>query len=263
MKKILTSLLIVTAGLYANAQPDNVSLEKFKGIKAFQDKNFQLLKAKKLSGGEYLVHGIARGRSGFVGIDILVTSDLKYMSVGRTVNTKTNKHVQIQLSPPDIEVVKKFKEKYVLPSFEKDKKIAPIVYGDGDIEFFLFTDPDCPFCKRLERQFRNRGIKKQYKVYIFPIHLNIRGHQLETVEYILSKPMDKRREAMSNLMAGDKKDFNNFKSTPKTKKTVDDWIKKVHSLENYYNIKGTPTIIDQYGADVQNRAFLFKEKKKQ
>ena len=254
-------VFIGVASLFANAEVNSVPLDKFKNIKAFQDENFQLLKAKKLSGGEYLVHGIARGRRGFVGIDILVSSDLKHMSVGRTVDTATNKHVQLQLSPKDIEVVKKFKKKYILPSFEKDKKIAPVVYGDGDIEFFLFTDPDCPFCKRLEKQFRNQGLKKQYKVYVFPIHLNIRGHKLKSVEYILSKPKNKRREAMSNLMVGDKKDYNDFKSTPQTKKAVKEWIKKVSSLEKYYNVRGTPTIVDQYGADVQNRSFLFKDRK--
>ena len=266
MKKILITIFVVAVSVYAsasaNADSSNVSLEKFKKIKAFNDKNFQLLKAQKLSGGEYLVHGIARGRKGFVGIDILVSSDLKHMSIGRTVDTETNKHVQLQLSPKDIEAVKKFKEKYILPSFEKDKKIAPVVYGNGKTEFFLFTDPDCPFCKRLEKQFRNRGLKKQFKIYVFPIHLNIRGHQLKTVEYILSKPRDKRREAMSDLMVGNKKDFNNFKSTPKTKKIVDDWVKKVGSLENYYNIRGTPSIIDQYGADVRDRDFLFKSNQK-
>ena len=257
MKKLLLLIFTISVSLYSNTNV--VPLEKFNEIEAFKDKNFQLIKAKELSGGNFLVHGIARGKNGFVGIDILVSRDLKYMSIGRTVDTATNEHLQLELSSKEIEAVKEFKEKYILPSFDKDKEIAPIVYGEGDIEFFLFTDPDCPFCKNLEKQFREKGLKKQFKVYIFPIHLNIRGHQIKTIEYILSQTKKKRGEAMSNLMMGNTKDFDEFKSTPETKKRVKEWLKKMNSLEKYYSIRGTPTLIDQYGADVKNKSILFKE----
>jgi len=263
MKKILILLAIMLNVVLLAQNTDNeVPTSKFKNIAVFKDKNFELIKAKKLESGDFLIHGIAKGRDKFVGIDILVTSDLKYISVGRTIDAKSNRQIQLKLNNDDLEKIKKFKNKYKLSSFNEIAKKAIVTYGTGEKKYLLFTDPDCPFCKRFEKKIIKNGLKNDVTLYIFPMHLNLRGHNLKSVEYLISLPENKRREAMEKLMTGDKTEYLAFKSTKHSKQIVKKWVKYVDTISRSLKVRGTPTVIDEYGVHIKNFSDLFKSKVK-
>lgn len=229
---------------------EKVSAEPFKKLAVFQDEHFQIIKAMQINGNNYIVHGIAKAPEKFTGVNVFVTQDMKHVSVGRIMSTNSKDEITIELDKEDLAVVEKFKEKYKKASFLKDKELAPVVYGTGTQEYLLFTDPDCPYCKRLEETILAKGLKEDVKLYVFPMHLNIRGHSTQPIEYTISLPSDKRAAAFSDYLSGKDAEYKKFKSTQDTKKKLDAWLQQVETLATEYQVRGTPSIVDQYGTNV-------------
>lgn len=68
------------------------------------------------------------------------------------------------------------KVKTLFNSLPLDKAIK-IQYGNGERKLAVFTDPDCPFCKQLDKEIHTNMKNDNITIYYFMNPLNIPGHE--------------------------------------------------------------------------------------
>ncbi len=68
------------------------------------------------------------------------------------------------------------KVKNLFNSLPWDKAIK-IQYGNGSRKIAIFTDPDCPFCKQLDKEIHTNMKNDNLTIYYFMNPLNIPGHE--------------------------------------------------------------------------------------
>jgi thiol:disulfide interchange protein DsbC len=116
-----------------------------------------------------------------------------------------------------------------------DKAIKK-VKGDGSRQLAIFTDPDCPFCKRLENELKNVDNVTVY-IFLFPLP------QLHP---------DAPRKARAVWCAADQVAawdalMTEGKEPPAAAESCKDPIAEVARLADEYHIQGTPGLIFQSG----------------
>lgn len=68
------------------------------------------------------------------------------------------------------------KSKEFFRSLPTDKAIV-VKYGKGTRKMAVFTDPDCPFCKSLDKEIHTKLTNQDITVYYYMNPLNILGHE--------------------------------------------------------------------------------------
>lgn len=122
------------------------------------------------------------------------------------------------------------------------------VFGKGTEEYILFTDPECPYCKKFESYLPQIESKVKIRVFYFPLESHENAKDLSL--YVMSqKTSAKKIEAMFN--AND-----NLQIAKNAKYTQAELAKLEKSLEEQIqigmklNVQGTPTIFDKEGKSV-------------
>ena len=122
------------------------------------------------------------------------------------------------------------------------------VFGKGTEEYILFTDPECPYCKKFESYLPQIESKVKIRVFYFPLESHENAKDLSL--YIMSqKTSAKKIEAM--FSAND-----NLQIAKNAKYTQAELAKLEKSLEEQIqigmklNVQGTPTIFDKEGKSV-------------
>ena len=131
------------------------------------------------------------------------------------------------------------------------KRIAgkeAFVFGKGTEEYILFTDPECPYCKKFESYLPQIESKVKIRVFYFPLESHENAKDLSL--YVMSqKTSAKKIEAM--FSAND-----NLQIAKNAKYTQAELAKLEKSLEEQIqigmklNVQGTPTIFDKEGKSV-------------
>lgn len=110
-------------------------------------------------------------------------------------------------------------------------KAIPIVKGKGERKIAVFSDPDCPFCKRLEQDLAGMD---NLTVYLFLLPLA----ELHPQAVALSKDIwcaEDRAQAWSAYMLAGKK--------PEAGRSCDHPVDAIAKLAGELGIQGTPAII--------------------
>jgi len=166
----------------------------------------------------------------------------KYILLGNgpfanIVNMKTKEN----LTREEVQNLNKLSQSEV---HELDKYVA-FTYGHKGKVVYLFTDPECPFCHRLEptlKKLADEG-KIQIKVILFPLPFH--PHAREKAVAIVCKHI------------GWKGLFNQY-WTPERMEKLKDWqceegrelVRKSIEIGNKYGVSGTPTMITQEGKKI-------------
>lgn len=109
-----------------------------------------------------------------------------------------------------------------------------IVKGTGANKFAVFSDPDCPYCKKLETSLQSMTDYTEY-VFLFPIDGLHPGSSSKAQSIWCSKnPAKAWKEA---LVDG---------KTPETK-TCANPVEKDKTLGSGFGVQGTPTLINSKG----------------
>ncbi|MDD5056554.1 MAG: DsbC family protein [Sideroxydans sp.] len=117
-------------------------------------------------------------------------------------------------------------------------KAIKVVKGDGKRVFAVFTDPDCPFCKRLESSLKDVDNFTMY-VYMFPIT----GLHPESESHANSIWCAKDRSvAWSDFLLNDK--------LPEGKADCATPVQELIALGQELGVQGTPTLFRPDGARV-------------
>ena len=122
------------------------------------------------------------------------------------------------------------------------------VFGKGTEEYILFTDPECPYCKKFESYLPQIESKVKIRVFYFPLESHENAKDLSL--YVMSqKTSAKKIEAM--FSAND-----NLQIAKNAKYTQAELAKLEKSLEEQIqigmklNVQGTPTLFDKEAKSV-------------
>ena len=181
MKKLLLTSVFVASALFgqdAELQKVKNDLENNSGLKNFNTKILEIQKLKNTDGW-YTAIGVQETQQG-----------------NRTFNFTTNKNVIIFGGAYDINSGENLSLKV---DYNKLKESANYTIGNGEKEYFLITDPECPYCKQLEEKLPL--LKDKAKIHVFltadviPTHWLAKG----VINYINSLPADKKEAEARKL----------------------------------------------------------------
>ena len=158
---------------------------------------------------------------------VFVSSDLKYLISGQVMDLTANKSLTQELVDANRPKMK---------ISDLNTKDAILLKGtSGKKKLFVFSDPDCPYCKQVEKQF---GDLKNVSIYIFPMPLaGLHPNAVATTENIwCSKD---KATAWHGYVA------NGTPVAPVAK--CDTPIDRNLALAQKYGINGTPALIFEDG----------------
>ncbi len=182
----------------------------------------------------YMLEGRSRGKV----INIFITKDFKTTIVGAGFDENGRKiEFLIDMKP------------YTKKALWKT--------GNGKKEYFLFTDPQCPYCKRFEQNLKH--LKKDITLYVFLLPLDFHNDSRAMSRYILSKKSSKQRaKAMQDIINGDTS-YKTAKYSKKESKKLDEMIDESIQISQKLNIRGTPSVLDINGKQIMWTTLFNKE----
>ena len=234
-RSIVAFFLVVSVVSYANVHTfKEVSLDKVKIIPGVH-----ATKAYT-NGSIYYIKGYTERDGKRLPIVFFETMDKKVMFFGKIYDENGTR---ITL-PSD---VKKF------------KKYASFTYGNGKDEYYLFTDPDCPFCKRFEHRVVEKLPKDRITIhyFLFPLEMLHPTAKAKTL-YVLMQPKKRRREELLKIMQGKSESWKNIDTNSTRYKQAKKELEKLKEIAQTLNVNGTPTLFDAKGDEVANPFMLPK-----
>jgi len=169
---------------------------------------------------------------------LFLTKDKKNLIAGKVYNTKTSTELSI---PNDISILKG-KEGFS--------------YGTGSDEYYLFTDPECPYCKKFEAYLPK--LKDHIKINVFFFPLSFHKNAKELSYFILShKNKDAKAQAMFEAEV-------NNEAYKNRKYENGEKAKYIEMVDNHLNlgvqlgVRGTPTVYDANGKSIVWTSLLEK-----
>ena len=145
-------------------------------------------------------------------------------------------------------------------SFPKNMKIVKegvaFKIGHGPKEIYLVTDPECQFCRRLERNLP-KDFKDKYTVNVIPMPLSFHRHAKQMYYYIFAGKNDQERaKRMKDVMTGKDDNWQNYKPTPKEQEKYNKMIEKGYKAAKELGARGTPSVYDKNGHPINYMELL-------
>ena len=226
---------------FASLFSKEITIKDFEGLSSLEQYNIKVEEFKTLE-GLYLLKAVMETRKGKRGVTLAVSKDLKYTFLGRVIDNDTGEMVYIKNSP--------------LPY----KKDASFIYGSGKDEYYIFTDPQCPYCKRFEKRLSSFDLKDKIKIYYFLFPLSFHNEALPMSRYILSRKNDDLKVKALHQVTVENSDTykKNQNYSPKELGRIDEHISLVKDIVKKLGVTGTPTILKPDGSRITAEQ-LFKE----
>jgi thiol:disulfide interchange protein DsbC len=160
--------------------------------------------------------------------NIYITADKKYTIIGRILNNKNGSILQANFP-----VSKKVVEKGISFTFGKGKK-----------DLYVVTDPECPFCRMMEKETKD-NLSKNYKVHVILFPLPFHKHAKAMSCYILAGKNDTERAKRfkETLLGGNQ--WKNYKPTKKELQKCMQELQKSKKAAIELQAKGTPSVYDK------------------
>lgn len=229
MKKIISGALLTVGLLFAQDKIHYLSKQKTiellkvlpnskKIINGYKNGSMNIYAEKK--DGIYVVmfKGQRRGQ-------LYITLNKKYAIFGNVIDLKKKHNIM-----GDFPLNKKIIEKGVA-----------FTYGSGNKTIYLVTDPQCPYCRMLERKEGDKLLKK-YKIKVILFPLPFHQYARPMTKYILAGKNNMEKAARLRRILHGSNEWKNFKPTPAQEKQIEKKMKEMQAAVNELGAQGTPTI---------------------
>ena len=158
---------------------------------------------------------------------LYVTADKKYTILGRVLT----KNGQL-----------------LIPNFPKNpdiiKKGVMFTFGKGNKDIYIVTDPECLFCRALEKE-KREILAKNYRVHVILYPLPFHKYAKPMSYYILAGKTDKERaKRMKQTLLGGN-EWKNFHPTKEEIKQFNEELKKSKKAASELGAQGTPSVYDK------------------
>merc|ERR1711991_696657 len=158
------------------------------------------------------------------------TKDKKYLIAGNVISTTDGKKLDV---PVDLSAIRG-KEAFT--------------FGKGKDEYFLFTDPECPYCKKFESYFTQVEDKVKIRIFFFPLSFHANAKDISL--YVMSQ---KSQDAKVKAFLNTTKDTPAFKNRKISKAELAKLEKKLNTQMDIgakLGVAGTPSLFDGKGNKV-------------
>ncbi len=136
-------------------------------------------------------------------------------------------------------------------------KEAAYTYGTGAKNYYVFTDPECPFCQTFEKNLIN--LKKDVTLHVFLYPLPFHKHAIAMSQYILSQKTSKgRAKAIADIAKGDLS-YKMATYSKKAMKQFADILSRHKKIANTIGVRGTPSVYTQDGQSLSWVSLLTKK----
>jgi len=138
-----------------------------------------------------------------------------------------------------------------LIKFPSDEKVVKngisFSYGSGKKEIYLVTDPECPYCKRFEKN--AQGKLKDYTVHVILFPLKFHKKAPMMVEWIMQGKDDAEKiERYQKMMLEESTEYNSLTKDDKKpfsySSDIKDKIEKSMKAALELDARGTPMVFD-------------------
>jgi len=234
LKKSFISLVVATLSLNANFLSKDTVDKDFNNLEIFKKNNVTVSSVYK-EGNIYITNIKVNNMKDTV----FLSEDKKYMFTGG-ISTESNG--EALSSPVNLNIAKN-KEAFT--------------FGKGEEEYLLFTDPECPFCKKFEEFLPELENKVKIKVFYLPL-VDMHPTAKEVSKYQMSL---KDKMPIIDILKIDNKNpgFINRTYDEKTSKLLEDKVNEQMKIADEFNINSTPTLIDSKGKKITWTNFLQKQ----
>jgi len=224
IKSIFIALVLVSTA-NASSKISQNEIKEMESLPLFQGAEVSI-KDGYDKGSVYILNVTVRGQSD----SIYLTKDKKYLISGDVMSTKDGQRLEI---PADMSVTQG-KEAFT--------------FGTGKDEYILFTDTECPYCKKFESYFSQIEDKVKIKIFFYPLasHSNAKDISL----YIMNQKSYKDKvDALLNTTK-DTPAFVNRKIDTKKLKKLEAHLTEQMEVAKKLGVRGTPSIFDTEGNKV-------------
>jgi thiol:disulfide interchange protein DsbC len=223
VKKLLIGVFALALGLNASTKEvSKTEIAQMEQLELFKKAQIKITKAFDI-GSLYILNITVQGNKD----EIYLTKDKKFILSGDVIDSNNGMKIS---APVDLTGV---------------RGKEALVYGNGKDEYFLFTDPECPFCKKFESYLPQIKDKVKIRVFYFPLESHENAKDLSL--YIMSQKttaqkIDAMFDANENLDKAKNAKYSQAQLA-KLEKHLDEQVEIGMNL----NVQGTPTIFDKNG----------------
>ncbi len=230
MKKFLLSLVIAGSLFASDKLLSNQELNSvlkatplYPQLENMIKKNNAKIRATKKDGFYIIEVSTNRGKA-----LLYVTADKKYTIIGQVINNKTKKPL-IPNFPKNAEII---------------KKGVMFTFGEGKKDIYIVTDPECPFCRLMEKQ-KGELLKKNYRVHVILMPLPFHKDAKAMSYYILAAKTDKEKaKRMQEVLSGSNA-WKNYHPTKEEKAKFDKELANAKKAAIELGAQGTPSVYDK------------------
>jgi len=237
MKKIIISIMLASL-MIASLNAKEVFLKqdvlnKIQNINILKRGGFKVIKGKAVGS----LYAIKATNPRSPDLTLFVTKDLKTIIIGVGFDEKGQK----------IEF---------LTNMKQYKSKAMWTVGNGSKNYYVFTDPECPYCQTFEKNLIN--LKSDAKLHFFLFPLSFHKDAKSMSKYIISqKDSVAKAKAMEEIAKGSKA-FKDAKYSDVENAKLEKLIKDSMDLSRKLGVNGTPTVFDEDGRKVNWPTLLTK-----
>ncbi|APW65577.1 MULTISPECIES: thioredoxin fold domain-containing protein [Arcobacteraceae] len=223
-KKLLLAAAITTS-LNAAGELSKNEIKQIENLELFKRAQISVTKAYDM-GNLYALKINVQGNND----EVFLTKDKKSLITGEVIDTNSGAKIS---APADLTGVRG-KEAFV--------------YGSGTDEYFLFTDPECPYCKKFESYLSQ--VEKNVKIRVFYYPLEMHRNAKDMSIYIMSKKTKAEKiEAMLDLdVTSDA--YKNRKYSDAELAKLEAQLAEQMQIATKLSVQGTPAVFDKDGKSV-------------
>jgi thiol:disulfide interchange protein DsbC len=229
LKHLKPLLLLLFAINFLHAQTlKEVSKEQLKEIQALAlVQNAKITVHKGFDLGNLLILD-----SSFQGKrqELFLTKDKSILIAGSAVDTKSGQPVTL---PIDLSITNN-KEAFT--------------FGSGKDEYILFTDMQCPYCKKFESFFPQLEDKVKIRVFFYPLAFHEQADEL-SIFVMNQKTKEEKIEAFLNITE-ESEAFKKMKLDKNEEARLRVKLQEQMKIAQQLNVAGTPTLFDANGNKV-------------
>lgn len=225
-KKVILSSLLLGVSLSANyTEVSNNEIAQMEQLELFKRAQIKITKAYD-AGSVYILLINVQGNKD----EIYLTKDKKLVLAGDAIDPSTGMKIS---APVDVAPIRG-KEAFV--------------YGKGNEEYFLFTDPECKYCKMLESYLPKIQDKVKIRIFYYPLDSHTNAKDLSL--YILSqKTTEKKIAAMFDSTTNIEK-IKSIKYSQAEQEKLEKQLEEQMQIGMNLNVQGTPTLFDKDGKNI-------------
>ncbi|AXX92289.1 thiol:disulfide interchange protein [Malaciobacter molluscorum LMG 25693] len=239
MSNIIKGLLVLffcTTFLYAqnNKEVSSEELKIINNLKLIKDAHIKVKKALDL-GSIYILDTLIEEQHQQ---ELFLTKDKKVLITGKAMDSSTGEYLTI---PVDLSKI-----------IGKEA----FTYGSGTDEYILFTDPECPYCKKFEAYFPKIEKNVKIRIFFYPLSFHANAREL-SLYYMSKKTKEEKIKAMLNVTATSE-EFKNRKYTNKEYENLEKQLDEQLVIAQALGIQATPTLYNIKGKKVSWIEVLYK-----